>query len=57
MFYLSGVYIGCLLNGERPADLPVQQATEVELIIAFSPRSTGTKTPSGRRAILAMHCR
>jgi len=33
MFYLSGVYIGCLLNGERPANLPVQQATEVELII------------------------
>jgi putative ABC transport system substrate-binding protein len=33
MYYQSGVYVGRLLNGEKAADLPVQQATKVELII------------------------
>jgi putative ABC transport system substrate-binding protein len=32
-FQLTGVYTGRVLKGEKPADLPVQQATKVELII------------------------
>ena len=43
---LSGIYVGRIVKGEKPGDLPVQQSVKVELIInIITAKALGIRFP------------
>ena len=44
-YYRAGIYTGRILKGEKPADLPVEQAVRIELTLPDSGRSVGYPLP------------
>jgi len=52
LFQQMGIYVGKIVNGAKPADLPIQQSNKVELVINLkTAKAPGLTVPSSLLAL------